>query len=66
MASASVSTATQPGLSSNSINEEAYLDLFEGKKKYLTDQMGPEAINLMRAIKQTMDPNNILNPEKIF
>ncbi len=37
-----------------------------GKKKYLADQFGHEACDLMRLIKQTLDPNNILNPNKIF
>ena len=37
-----------------------------GKKKYLIDQFGPDALNLMKAIKVLMDPNNILNPGKIF
>jgi hypothetical protein len=28
--------------------------------------MAPELIALMRRVKQTFDPNNILNPGKIF
>jgi FAD/FMN-containing dehydrogenase len=32
----------------------------------MIDQFGPDALNLMKLIKKTMDPNNILNPGKIF
>ena len=37
-----------------------------GKKKYLLDQFGTEALETMKSIKKTIDPNNILNPNKIF
>ncbi|KQT50872.1 lactate dehydrogenase [Aureimonas sp. Leaf454] len=37
----------------------------QGKRGYLTDELG-EAVNVMRQIKQTLDPQNILNPGKIF
>lgn len=37
-----------------------------GKKKFLIDQFGIEPVELMKSIKKTMDPNNILNPNKIF
>lgn len=37
-----------------------------GKKKYLEMELGRPAIQMMRAIKQALDPNNILNPGKIF
>jgi D-lactate dehydrogenase (cytochrome) len=37
-----------------------------GKKKYLFDQFGAEPLDLMKSIKTTIDPNNILNPNKIF
>lgn len=37
-----------------------------GKKKYLLDQFNSNTIDVMKSIKSTMDPNNILNPNKIF
>ena len=37
-----------------------------GKKKYLLDQFGGDTLNLMKNLKQTIDPNNIMNPNKIF
>ena len=37
-----------------------------GKKKYLSEQFGKEACDLMRSIKRTLDPNNILNPAKVL
>jgi FAD/FMN-containing dehydrogenase len=36
------------------------------KRKYLHYSRSPEELALMRAIKQAMDPNGILNPGKIF
>lgn len=36
------------------------------KKPYLSYVLDEESINLMRGIKKTFDPNNILNPGKIF
>ena len=36
------------------------------KKKYLSLSIGESELNLMRAIKRLFDPNNILNPGKIF
>lgn len=36
-----------------------------GKMQYLEVELG-EAANLMRRIKQTLDPDNIMNPGKIF
>lgn len=36
------------------------------KKPYLSYVLDEETINLMRGIKRTFDPNNILNPGKIF
>ena len=36
-----------------------------GKKKYLNDEHG-QALAVMRAIKKTLDPRNVLNPGKIF
>ena len=38
----------------------------QGKQKYLVGELGPEAIEAMRAIKQALDPQNIFNPGKIF
>lgn len=32
------------------------------KSKYLHLEIGPEGLELMKAIKKTLDPNNILNP----
>ncbi len=36
------------------------------KKPYLEMALGKQQIELMRGIKRVFDPNNILNPEKIF
>jgi glycolate oxidase len=36
------------------------------KKPYLSYVLDEETINLMRGIKKSFDPNNILNPGKIF
>lgn len=36
------------------------------KKPYLSYVLDEESINLMKGIKRTFDPNNILNPGKIF
>jgi glycolate oxidase len=36
------------------------------KKPWLRQQMGDASFGLMRRIKQTVDPNNLLNPGKIF
>lgn len=36
-----------------------------GKKKYLAAEFG-EALDIMRQIKKALDPDNILNPHKIF
>lgn len=36
------------------------------KKDYLSLALGPPAIKAMQGIKQTLDPNYILNPGKIF
>ena len=35
------------------------------RKKYLSLVMQPEVIDLMKRVKATFDPNNILNPGKI-
>lgn len=36
------------------------------RKKYLERVLDQKAIELMRAIKRIFDPNNILNPDKVF
>jgi glycolate dehydrogenase FAD-linked subunit len=36
------------------------------KAAYLPMELGPDALSVMRRIKQALDPNNILNPGKIF
>eukprot|EP01134_Creolimax_fragrantissima_P005308 CFRG5308T1 len=36
-----------------------------GKKKYLEQEMGAEAVEMMRIMKRALDPHNILNPGKI-
>ncbi|KAI6171234.1 FAD-binding PCMH-type domain-containing protein [Aphelenchoides bicaudatus] len=37
-----------------------------GKRQYLKEEFGETTLNLMRTLKQTLDPNGILNPGKIF
>ncbi|RNA09021.1 putative D-lactate mitochondrial [Brachionus plicatilis] len=37
-----------------------------GKMKYMEEQFGKSPIETMRIIKRALDPNNILNPGKIF
>ncbi|MCW5701884.1 MAG: FAD-binding protein [Bradyrhizobium sp.] len=37
----------------------------QGKQKYLEAELGPEAIDAMRALKKALDPQNIFNPGKI-
>ena len=37
-----------------------------GKRRYLVDEHGPEAVALMRRIKAAFDPEGTLNPGKIF
>lgn len=36
------------------------------KVNYLVDELGPDTVDLMHTIKQTLDPLNLLNPGKIF
>ena len=38
----------------------------QGKQKYLETELGPEAVQAMRALKAALDPHNILNPGKIL
>ncbi len=37
----------------------------QGKKSYLRQELG-DAVDFMQMIKQSLDPQNIMNPEKIF
>lgn len=37
-----------------------------GKQKYMRQEHGEAALNLMRQIKATLDPNGILNPGKVL
>ena len=37
----------------------------QGKKQYLIDELG-SSVNFMKRIKSTLDPNNIMNPGKVF
>ena len=38
-----------------------------GKQKYLKGERGGEAaINLMKTVKQALDPHNLLNPGKVL
>jgi len=37
-----------------------------GKKQLLIEEFGSQGINTMKAIKQALDPLNILNPGKII
>jgi D-lactate dehydrogenase (cytochrome) len=38
----------------------------QGKMKYLATELGVPAVMAMRSIKQALDPQNIMNPGKIF
>ena len=37
----------------------------DGKKKYLVDELGAPAVDLLAAIKKAVDPLNLMNPGKI-
>ena len=37
----------------------------QGKMKYLADEYGEATLEMMRAIKRSLDPRNIMNPGKI-
>ena len=36
------------------------------KKRWLELQRGPRAVEAMRSIKHALDPDNLLNPGKVF
>src|SRR5699024_5393461 len=36
------------------------------KREFLSQEFGDSAVDVMRQIKQRLDPHNILNPGKIF
>jgi D-lactate dehydrogenase (cytochrome) len=38
----------------------------QGKREYLKAEHGPESVEAMRAVKRALDPNDTLNPGKIF
>ena len=38
----------------------------QGKIKYLRQEHGTGALNVMRQIKQSLDPHNIMNPAKML
>jgi hypothetical protein len=37
-----------------------------GKKKFLTEELGENTVNLMRKIKLTFDEQQLLNPDKVL
>uniref|UniRef100_A0A914C2U0 D-lactate dehydrogenase (cytochrome) n=1 Tax=Acrobeloides nanus TaxID=290746 RepID=A0A914C2U0_9BILA len=37
-----------------------------GKINYLKEELGEEGVHLMKLLKKTLDPNNILNPGKVL
>ncbi|CAD5222907.1 unnamed protein product [Bursaphelenchus okinawaensis] len=37
-----------------------------GKKRYMADEFGSVGLDVMKLMKTSLDPNNILNPGKIF
>jgi D-lactate dehydrogenase (cytochrome) len=37
-----------------------------GKRQFLVDEFGQTAVDVMRSIKQALDPNGILNPGKVL
>jgi glycolate oxidase len=36
------------------------------KREFLEDDLGTDAVAVMRAIKQALDPKGLLNPHKVF
>ncbi len=36
-----------------------------GKKQYLVEEHGEAAVEVMRTLKQALDPKNLMNPGKI-
>ena len=38
----------------------------QGKMKYLDAELGTSTLDAMRLIKHALDPDNIMNPGKIF
>ena len=38
----------------------------QGKQKYLKAELGVEALDAMRAIKQALDPHGLLNPGRLL
>ncbi len=38
----------------------------DGKQEYLNAELGAQAVSSMRAIKQALDPDGIMNPGKVF
>lgn len=37
-----------------------------GKRALLCEEMGPVGIQVMQSLKDTLDPNNLMNPGKIL
>ena len=38
----------------------------QGKMGYIESELGPGALDAMRAVKRALDPFNLMNPGKIF
>lgn len=37
-----------------------------GKREYLRKEFGPVGFDLLKLLKKTLDPNNIMNPGKVI